>query len=169
MQNNNIFESKLFKSIVLGVAVLIVLVFVFGLGVFVGTKKADFSFKWADEYHHNFGGPQGGFFGDFINNDFTSANGVYGQIITINGQNVTIKGKDGVEKDVLIDSNTTIRSQRQTKNLSDLKINDNIVVMGEPQSNGQIEAELIRIMPFAPPTPGQIVPNLDINIINSKP
>ncbi|MGD0577282.1 MAG: hypothetical protein ABSA74_04360, partial [Candidatus Staskawiczbacteria bacterium] len=80
------FQSKLFKGIILGVAGLVVLVFVFCLGVFVGTKRADFSFRWADEYHRNFGGPQGGFFGDFIGMDreFTNSNGSFGQIISIN-------------------------------------------------------------------------------------
>ena len=45
----DIFQSKLFKGIVLGIAGFIILVFVFGLGVFVGAKRADFSFQWADE------------------------------------------------------------------------------------------------------------------------
>ena len=83
MNTNNIFESKLFKAIIISVAGLIILVFVFGLGILVGTKRADFSFRWAEEYHRNFGGPQGGFFGDMMGQDFTNANGVFGQIIKI--------------------------------------------------------------------------------------
>ena len=83
MNTNNILESKLFKAIVLSMAALIILVFVFGLGVFVGTKKADFSFRWADQYHRNFGGPQGGFLNDMASRQFADANGVFGQIIKI--------------------------------------------------------------------------------------
>jgi len=157
MEKNNIFESKVFKTVVLSIAVLIILAFVFGLGVFVGTKKADFSFRWADEYHRNFGGPQGGFFGDFMGNEFTNGNGIYGQIITINGQILTIKGRDNVEKNILVSDKTTIIYQRKNIKLSDLKINNNVVVIGEPDNSGQIQAELIRVMP-APPAPSSKTP-----------
>ena len=107
-EKNNFFESKLFGIIILATTGLVVLVFVFGLGVFVGTKKAEFSFQWADEYHKNFGGPQGGFFGDMMGQNFTEANGVFGQIIKIADQTLTIQGNDNVEKNILITDKTTI-------------------------------------------------------------
>jgi hypothetical protein len=147
----NILESKSFKIAILSVAGVIVLVFVFGLGVFVGTKRADFSFQWAEAYHRNFGGPQGGFVGNMMGREFTDANGVFGQIIKIDGQELTIKGRDGVEKIIITDADATIRFQAQNKKISDLKIGDNVVVIGQPNSSGQIEAQLIRIMP-APQT-----------------
>jgi hypothetical protein len=155
MDTNKIFESKLFKGIVLGIVGVLILAFVFGLGVFVGTKKADFSFAWADQYHRNFGGPQGGLFGEFMgmNNEFANANGVFGQIIKIDGQTFTIKGKDNVEKSILIGDDATIMFQRTNIKLADLKINDNVVVIGDPTSNGQIQAELIRVVPAPPKSP----------------
>ena len=152
MNTNNIIESKLFKIIILSIAGIIILVFVFGLGVFVGTKKADFSFKWADEYHRNFAGPQGGFFGDFMktNKEFTNANGVFGQIIKIDNGNLTVNGKDNVEKIILVSSKTSIIFQRRNIKISDLKIGDNVVIIGSPNNNGQIQAQLIRVMPLPP-------------------
>ena len=147
---NNIFDSKIFKTIVLSVAELIILALVFGLGIFVGTKKADFSFRWADEYHRNFGGPQGGFFGDLMNQDFTAANGVFGQIIKIDGQILTVNGKDNVEKSILISDKTIIYIQKKNEKLSDLKVGDSVNVIGDPNSSGQIQADLIRVIP-APP------------------
>jgi len=158
MQNmqNNIFESKLFRAVILSIAGLIVLGFVFGLGVFVGTKRADFSFRWADQYHRNFAGPRGGFFGDFMAQDreFTNSNGLFGQIMKIDtsagsGQdgNLTVKDRDNTEKIVLISDKTSIIYQKKNIRLSDLKTGDNIVVIGEPNNNGQIQAELIRVMP----------------------
>ena len=66
MNTNNILNSKPFKIVVLIIVGLIIFAFVFGLGLFVGTKKAEFSFRWADEYHRNFGGPQGGFLGNMM-------------------------------------------------------------------------------------------------------
>jgi len=147
---NNIFDSKIFKTVVLSVAELIILALVFGLGIFVGTKKADFSFRWADEYHRNFGGPQGGFFGDLMNQDFTAANGVFGQIIKIDGQILTVNGKDNVEKSILISDKTIIHIQKKNEKLSDLKVGDSVNVIGDPNSSGQIQADLIRVIP-APP------------------
>lgn len=162
MNINNILESKLFKTIVLSIVALIMLVFVFGLGVFVGTKKANFSFRWADQYHRNFGGPQGGFFNDMASRQFADANGVFGQIIKIDEQNLTIKGKDNVEKIILVNNETTINFQRVTIKLSNLKIDDVVVVIGEPNDNGQIEAKLIRVLP-----PPPVSFNTDIHKLNN--
>jgi hypothetical protein len=147
MQTDNFFQSKLFKGVILGIAGLIILVFVFGLGVSVGTKKADFSFRWADEYHHNFGGPQGGFFGNMMGQDFTEANGVFGQIIKIDNQTLTIKGRDNVEKNILVGDKTAIIYQRKNIKISELKLDEVVVVIGDPNNSGQIEAELIRVLP----------------------
>ena len=150
MEKNNIVDSKLFGIIILSVAGLIILAFVFGLGVFVGTKKADFSFRWAEEYHKNFGGPQQGFFGNMMGEEFTNANGVFGQIIKIDSGSLTVKDKDNVEKIILVGDKVSILYQRKNMKLSDLKVGDIVVVIGDPNSNGQIQAELIRLMP-APP------------------
>lgn len=150
---NNIFESKLFRVIILSIVGLIILVFVFGLGIFVGTKRAEFSFRWADQYHHNFAGPQGGFFGDFMGQDreFTNSNGLFGQIMKIDTSGIlTVKDRDNTEKIVLVNDKTSIIYQRKNIKLSDLKTGDSIVVIGEPNNNGQIQAELIRVMPSMP-------------------
>jgi hypothetical protein len=152
MNTNKIFESKLFRVTVLSIAGLIVLIFVFGLGVFVGTKRADFSFRWAEAYHTNFGGPQGGFLGNIMGQEFTDANGVFGQIIKIDNESLTVKGRDNVEKIILTTDKTSILLQRKNIKLSDLKVGYNVVVIGDPNNNGQIQAELIRVMPASPIT-----------------
>jgi len=150
---NNFLDSKLFKGIILGIGGLLILIFIFNLGVLVGMKKAEFSFRWAEQYHRNFGGPQGGIFGEFMDKDreFANANGVFGQIIKINDGSLTIKDKNlassTAEKIILVNEKTIIVCQKKNIKLSDLKIDDNIVVVGEPNDNGQIQAILIRIMP----------------------
>jgi hypothetical protein len=118
----------------------------------VGAKKADFSFRWADEYHRNFAGPQGGFFGDFMGmeKEFINTNGTFGEIIKIDNASLTVKDKNNVEKIVLVSDKTSIVKQRGDLKLSDLKVGDNIIVIGDPTNNGQIEARLIRIMPPPP-------------------
>ena len=152
----NFLQSNLFKGIIIGLGCLIVLTFVFSLGVSVGMKRANFAFQWADQYHHNFGGPQGGFLGDFPvmmnNNEFSNANGSYGQIIGISNNVLTVKDNDGdnTEKNILVGDKTTIILQRKNIKLADLKIGENIVTIGDPNSSGEIQAELIRVMPARP-------------------
>jgi len=157
MSTDNILESKLFRGIILTISGLIILVFVFGLGVFVGMRRADFSFKWAEEYHQNFGGPQGGIFGNFVEMDrqFANANGSYGQIIKIDSSTnseqtiLTVKDSygDSTEKTILVNAKTIITYQRKNIKLSDLKVDDNVTIIGDPNNNGQITAKLIRVMP----------------------
>ncbi|MCX6743002.1 MAG: hypothetical protein NT116_02080, partial [Candidatus Parcubacteria bacterium] len=97
MDLNKIFQSKIFQVIVIGIAVLIVILLVFKAGMMVGIKKADFSCRWSDNYHRNFGGPKGGFWGGFGDRDFMDANGTFGQIIKIEGNLLTIKGNQNTE------------------------------------------------------------------------
>ena len=166
----DIFESKLFRTIILSIAGLIILATVFGLGVSVGIKKAEFSFKWADQYHRNFGGPQGGIFGEFMGTgkEFSNSNGSYGQIIKIDNNILTVKDNDGdsTEKNILVSDKTIIIFQRKNIKLSDLKLGTNITVIGEPDNNGQIQAELIRVMPSMPIN---LPPDLQNNIPTSNP
>jgi len=156
METEKFSQSKLLKGIILGGALFLLIMLIFCIGVFVGGQRAEFSFEWADQYHRNFGGPASGFMGQMVNPDYIGANGVFGQIIKIDssvaGQStITIKGADNIERVVSVDDDTTIRLQRSNINLSDLKNGENVVIIGEPTNNGQIEAELIRIMPGVPP------------------
>lgn len=158
MNLKDFFQSKLFKRILCGVGTVVVLLVVFQAGMYVGFRKANFSYKWGENYHRNFGGPRGGFFGDFKGEDFTGANGVAGQIIKIDAQKLTVKGSDNVEKIVLIKADTTINKLRGTIKLADLKVNDYVVAIGEPNNLGQIEAKLIRLMPPPPPARSAFMP-----------
>ena len=167
MNPKNFLQSTLFKGFIIGLGCLVILILIFNMGVFVGTERANFAFKWADEYHRNFGGPQGGIFGDFIGSErgYANANGSYGQIIKIANNVITVKDNDGdnSEKTILAGDKTTIIFQRKDIKISDLKVGDNIIVIGEPDSNGQIQAELIRVMPAKQIPLPPILPPADSN------
>ncbi len=62
-----------------------------------------------------------------------------------------------MEKIILVKDDTEIRELRNALKIDDLKINDYVVVIGEPNDSGQIEAKFIRIMP-APLTSGPNLP-----------
>jgi len=158
MDINKIFQAKVFKGVILGIIISISLLAVFKVGMMIGARKADFSCRWSDNYHLNFGGPRGGFMGGFGDRDFIEANGTFGQIIKIDGETLIVKSRDDVEKVVLVGNQTVIKSLRENIKLSDLKVDDYIITIGEPNSSGQIEAKLIRLMPspetsVAPPFP----------------
>jgi len=116
----------------------------------VGYKKASFSYRWGENYHRNFAGPRQGFFGNVSDRNFVESHGTFGQIIKIDGTTLVVRGKNNSEKIIVVKNDTVIRSGGNTVALTDLKVDDSIVTIGEPNNEGQIEAKLIRIMPDMP-------------------
>ncbi len=147
MDFNKLFGSKIFKRILVGIGAFVAMLIIFGAGMAIGFKKADFSFRWGENYHKNFGGPRGGFFRGFSGRDFIESHGVFGQIIKIDGQTIIIKGRENMERPVVIKDNTVINRGRETIKISDLKVDDSVVIVGQPDASGEIEAKLIRVMP----------------------
>lgn len=149
MNCNKFLQSKILKIALIFVAALIVFLLIFKLGVFVGYKKANYSYRWGEFYHRNFAGPRGGFFQEmkrgFGEKDFINGHGAFGQIIKIDDSTIVIKGESDVEKVIITTDKTKIQSRRETVKASDLKIDDRIVVIGSPNEQGQIEAKLIRL------------------------
>ncbi len=154
MDFNKIFHSRKLKIALWIIGAFIIILLVFQAGMVVGFKKANFSYKWGENYHQNFAGPRAGFFGDFMNRDFgrdfIDAHGIFGQIIKIDSLALVIKGANNTEKIILLKDDTTIRRFQETIKAGDLKIDDQIVVIGSPNDAGQIEAKLIRILPASP-------------------
>jgi hypothetical protein len=158
MEINNFFQSKIFKIVVWSIAGVAVLLVVFDAGMMVGFKKASFSFQWGENYHKNFGGPQGGFARDYQGSDLIDAHGITGEILKIDGPSIIIRGNDNVEKVVLMSSSTLIVRLRENIKPEDLKVRDFVVIIGEPSDgNGQIEAKFVRVMP-PPPARNQAMP-----------
>lgn len=144
------FKPKSFKIVLSGLAAAVVLLLVFQAGLMVGFKKANFSFRWGENYHRNFGGPPRGWFDNFGRDDYRDAQGAYGQIIKIDGSNITVKDRNNTEKVVLLNDKTVISRFRENIKQADLRVDDQVVIIGEPNNAGQVEAKLIRVMP-APP------------------
>lgn len=143
----NKLESKTIMAVVkVGVTVIAVLI-IFQVGQFVGLKRAEFSFRMADNYYNNFerkgmmGTPARGMMGGF-----TESHGASGKVIRISLPTLTVSTPDNFEKTIYISSSTLIRQFREIIASSSLKVDDFIVVLGKPTENGQIEAKLIRVM-----------------------
>jgi len=135
------------KLVIAGILFVAFIVFVFGVGVFVGQERARFSYRWAQNYYRNFGGPMMQGFGTLPTGGFISGHGVFGPIIKVDAGDVVVKDQDGVEKTIIVSGNVTIRNNTGAIKFSDLEVGDSIVVIGSPNDQGQIVAQFIRVLP----------------------
>lgn len=156
MNLKEILKPAHFNKLLIILAAVVVLVFVFTLGVFVGHEKARFSGAWGRNYYRNIMGGPGGFnMMDFDRPDFNAHSGL-GQIIKIAGSNIIIKDSANIEKTILVTDKTIIIKGRQNIKIGDLKIDDKIAAIGQTNEQGQIEPKLIRVLPVQMPAlPGQ--------------
>lgn len=162
MDLNTIFQSKEFRVILWSLVGLIGVFAIFEAGVIVGYKKGTYAYRWEQHYEQNFGGPKGGLpLGDqhtglipglrnASGNDIMGAHGISGSILKIDGSTVVIRGKDDVEKIIQIDDDALIKRFHDAIHLADLKVNDMVVVIGDSDDLGKIEAKFIRVMQPAP-------------------
>lgn len=150
-------ESKYFKGAFYGVAIVTFVAIVFAAGVGVGLHKARYSYQWGENYERNFaggpqrrsmgpGGPDGpmGFFGEG-GREMRNANGLAGTVVSITDNLVVIKDNQDKENTITVSDRTIIKAGRDDIKLADLKADDRIVVIGKPNDNGAVEADLIRV------------------------
>lgn len=153
-----IINSKKFKIALIIVGSVIMALVIFVAGINVGFHKAKFSCKWGENYERNFMGPRPGMMGpggpmemmgekfrDFEGKGMRNGHGVAGTIISISDNSIVIKDRDGKENNVTVDDKTTIKRGRDDIKTSDLKNDEEIVVIGRPGDSGVIEADLIRV------------------------
>ena len=149
-QLNKKINRDILKWIIIGLAGFVIVILIFGIGMFVGGMKARFSYRWAESYHKNFAGPRGGFLGDWrglppLPGEFIESHGTFGEIIKINDSDFIIKGQGDIEKVIIITEDTVIKKGMATIKKEELKIGNRVVVIGSPNEEGQIEAKLIRL------------------------
>jgi len=155
MNIKDFFESKTFKSVLIGLTVFVVLLWVFQLGIGVGYRKAYFSGRAGDNFRLIFGGhPQNRVSTPPFKVSFStmeqgvfSGYGTMGTIISINLPRFALETPENIERSVLIGEKTVIRKYRDSLRPEDLRLEDNVVIIGSPSQNGEIEARLIRYLP----------------------
>jgi len=160
MELPNFFQSKFFKWLLIAIGEFILMLLIFQLGAFVGFHKAGFSHNWGDSYNRAFGGPKGGFLKDFEGRDLISGHGTAGTIAKIETNKLIIKDPAGIEKIINVDNNTSIKKGSADVKLTDLKIDERVVIIGSPNSDGSIQAKIIRVFDssMAPLLPPAFVP-----------
>jgi hypothetical protein len=131
---------------------LVVLLLVFQAGIFVGYRRAAFSFGSGENFYRAFGrGP--GPMGMPRGNDLFSAHGATGRIISVHLPTLVVEDRDGGEKVVLTNTDTQVRKFRDAAAVTDLKTDDFVVVIGSPDDSAEIVAKFIRILPPPPTLP----------------
>lgn len=139
----SIAQSRPFLYIIYIIVALLAIVVVFQAGVSVGYQKAAFNQNMNEHYQDNFGPMHPGFIGPSIPNP----NGAIGKIISVNGSLIAVEEPNNLEKSILVTDQTIIRQNHDEKTVQSLAPDQYIVVIGEPNNQGQIIARFIRIMP----------------------
>ncbi len=133
-----------FKWFRYGVVVLgsmLALCLVFSAGIFVGRA----------------GGRQSLFPIPWLLSVLSHAHGAVGAIDDVEGSKIVLRLRDGSTTDILVDSQTRIEKDRVKLGLQDLKVGDQIQVIGSPTSDGGIDAKWLHVFdrnsPVLRPTP----------------
>ena len=147
-------SSKKYTPFIKILGLLLAVLVIFWAGMIVGYHKAQFSAHMGDRYYNAFGkhphsplNMMGGVDAD----DLVSGHGAVGKIISVNLPNVIVSDNNGVEKNVIIDNETSLKSGRESVASTSLTVNKFIVVIGAPDETGRITAKLVRIMPDMQP------------------
>lgn len=141
-------KSKMVQKIIVIIGIVIVVLSILKVGIGIGESRARFAGQFGDNFERNFIGPRDGMMGKAgFGRMMPGVHGAAGEIISINLPQLVISGPDNLEKTVLLSTSTTIRHFQQNVASTDLKVGDFVVIIGNPDNSGRVEAKLIRIMP----------------------
>jgi RNase P/RNase MRP subunit p29 len=147
----NFLESKRTRVVILALGGIAVALLIFGAGAAIGYRKAIFSSDWGRNYERNFYGvPPPGMMGmpiGIIAPRGPNAHGVTGEVIDVASSSFSVKDPDNDERSIAITSATVIRDMDQTVSVGQIAPGSRVVVIGAPNSNGQVEARFVRVFP----------------------
>jgi hypothetical protein len=142
---SNFLESKKIRVILIVLASLIILLVVFGLGITIGYDRANFASHFDQNYYRNFygNGVATGSYG--MGPAPTDAHGITGTVIDLSSSTISVEDPGNDEHSIAVSSGTVIREVSNTIGINDIKLGDQIDVIGEPNDQGQIDARFIRV------------------------
>jgi len=79
--------------------------------------------------------------------DNLNSRGAVGQIFSVTLPKLIVHGTNQAEQAVMVSSSTLVRFLRSPATINDIKVGDDIVVVGYPDNAGNIIATFIRIVP----------------------
>jgi hypothetical protein len=151
MEIKNLYKSKKVRYAVGSIVVLGLFLLVFQAGVFLGYHRAIFSGNLGNNYARTFEGLEGeatstDSWGHMFRRDVPGGHGAVGQIVKVNLPTIVLATSNNVEEIIRLSGDTVIRHFMDSATSTDLKLGDTVVVIGAPNSQGEIDARLVRIM-----------------------
>lgn len=141
-----LFESKKVRAAVFILGGVAAALLIFSGGVAVGYRRAIFSSDWGRNYERNFfGGPPGPM--GFMLTRGPNTHGVAGEVIDVASSSFSVKDPDNDERSIAITSDTVIREMNETVSVGQLQPGSQVIVIGAPNADGQVEARFVRIFP----------------------
>lgn len=148
----NSISSKKVRLIAGSIGALILAFLIFHAGVVFGS------------HHDSFGSPSGrsamgrGFRPPFLPGGFElphgfipNTHGAVGSITSVTLPTLLMETREGTSKTILISTTTMVRNMRGADTTA-FSVGNKIIVLGEPDSQGRIDAKLIRILSTATST-----------------
>lgn len=149
----NPIKSRSFRVVVTALLVVLVAAVIFQAGMFVGYRRATFSYHWNEMYTRGPGDPHS-VYAPFMGDDMNpNPDGASGEIVSVHLPEIMIKAPSQNEKVVIISPDTIIRRMRAMGSSSDLTSGTQVIVVGKPDDQGDIRASFVRIFPGTSTTP----------------
>jgi len=132
-------------------AALVIFFLAFGLGVSVGYQKAIFASEWGKNYELNFSGlhPRG-----MMPAAGGAMHGAAGTVMDVTSSTLAVRDNDNDEQSIVVTTDTVIKEMDTMVPWADLTVGDRVVVIGAPNTAGQVEAQFIRVFPVSLPGGG---------------
>src|SRR3989344_3820105 len=116
-----------------GVLLAVFMLLIFLFGIFIGRRQSRFLPHFG-QLHMN---------REFYPREF--GHGAMGTVETVGDNSMVVRDKAGALRTILIDNQTQIRRGMTNIKFSEIKIGEQVVILGEPQEEeGAIKAKLIR-------------------------
>lgn len=146
MDTEKILKSTALKKVLIGFSLVVLLFVALRVGVAIGYHKARFAGNFNHNFERNFMGQRGGM--KMIFSDRApGGHGAVGKVVSINLPEIVVAGPDNFEKTVVFGTTTLFRKFQEEITSSEIKEGDFVVVLGNPNEDGKVEASLLRIMP----------------------
>jgi len=146
MNTTQFLKSPKVKAIAYLLAIFLGVVLIFEAGVAVGYHRAQFSERWSAGFARDSRDP-GSFFAVFQHDpDEPNPHGTIGQVVSVHMPEVLVKGQSSPEQIVIVGPRTQVRLFRGNGTSTDIQSGQQVIVIGEPDDQGQIQASFIRIL-----------------------
>ncbi len=137
--------DKRLRIVLIGIAGLLALCLCLGAGVFVVRLRNRGAGLPAELFRRRF--------------SLRAGHGAIGAVQGIANQTISIRLGDGTSQTVVVNKDTRIEKNHKVITIADLALNDQITVIGTPDSQGQIIARWIHVLSPSPPA-DQVTPTV---------